>query len=115
PSGVCSEPLLVLRISSRVSWRAHRMSRQARFHLVYWLAAIFGLLVLQYFYTLAQRIEAIPYSQFQQLLHDGKVAEAAISDRYIQGRLGQPLPSGKSQFVTTRVDPEFANQLQKYN
>src|SRR5437588_720300 len=91
------------------------MSRQARFHLVYWLAAIFGLLVLQYFYTLAQRIEAIPYSQFQQLLHDGKVAEVAISDRYIQGRLGQPLPSGKSQFVTTRVDPEFANELQKYN
>ena len=73
------------------------MSRQARFHIGYWVAAILGVLVLQYFYAMAQKIEAIPYSQFEQLLHDGKVAEIGISDRYIQGRLKQPLPSGKSQ------------------
>jgi cell division protease FtsH len=90
------------------------MSRQTRFHIGYWVAAILGILVLQYFYTTAQRIEIIPYSQFQQLLHEGKVAEIGVSDRYIQGKLKTPLPNGKSQFITTRVDPQFAEELQKY-
>jgi hypothetical protein len=29
---------------------------------------------------------------------------SGISDRYIQGRLKEPLPNGKSQFVTSRVE-----------
>ena len=69
---------------------------------------------LQYFYTTAQKVAAIPYSQFQQLLHDGKVAELGVSDRYIQGKLKEPLARRQSQFVTTRVDPQFADELQKY-
>jgi cell division protease FtsH len=90
------------------------MNKQTRFHIGYWVAAVIGMLVLQYFYTAAQTIEPIPYSQFQQLLHDGKVAEIGVSDRYIQGKLKEPLPNGKRQFVTTRVDPQFADELQKY-
>jgi cell division protease FtsH len=90
------------------------MKRQTRFHIGYWLAAFFGLLVLQYFYSTAQKVAPIPYSEFQQLLHDGKIAEIGVSDRYIQGKLKEPLPNGKSQFVTTRVDPQFAEELQKY-
>jgi cell division protease FtsH len=89
------------------------ISKQTRFHIAYWIAAILGLLALQYFYTTAQKVAAIPYSQFEQLLRDHKVAEVGISDRYIQGRLKEPL-NGKSQFVTTRVDPRVAEQLQKY-
>src|SRR6516165_986750 len=90
------------------------MNKQARFHIGYWVAAIIALGVGQYFYSTAQRVASIPYSQFEQLLHDGKVAEIAVSDRYIQGKLKDPLPNGKSQFVTTRVDPQFAEELQKY-
>ncbi|HEY1364961.1 MAG TPA: ATP-dependent zinc metalloprotease FtsH [Xanthobacteraceae bacterium] len=90
------------------------MNKQTRFHIGYWVAALVGIALLQYFYLHAQKIEAIPYSQFQQLLHDGKVAEIGVSDRYIQGKLKEPLPSGKKQFVTTRVDPQFADELQKY-
>ena len=89
------------------------MSRQTRFHIGYWIAAILGLLALQYFYATAQKVAAIPYSQFEQLLRDHKIAEVGVSDRYIQGRLKEPL-NGKSQFVTTRVDPRFADELQKY-
>jgi cell division protease FtsH len=90
------------------------MTKQTRFHIGYWIIAILGLMALQYFYVTAQRVALIPYSQFQQLLHDGKVAEVGVSDRYIQGRLKEPLPDGKSQFITTRVDPQFADELQKY-
>src|SRR6516164_7256948 len=90
------------------------MTKQSRFHIAYWVAAILGVLVLQYFYSAAAKIESIPYSQFAQLLQDHKIAEVAVSDRYIQGKLKEPLPSGKTQFVTTRVDPPFADELQKY-
>ncbi|HKD30525.1 MAG TPA: ATP-dependent zinc metalloprotease FtsH [Xanthobacteraceae bacterium] len=89
------------------------MNKQTQFHIGYWLAAIIGILLLQYFYSVNQRIEAIPYSQFQRLLQDGKVDRVAVSDRYIQGTLKEPLPGGKKQFVTTRVDSQAADELQK--
>src|ERR1700732_1261327 len=90
------------------------MKKQTQFHIGYWLAAFFGLLVLQYFYTTAQKVAPIPHSEFQQLLHDDKISEIGVSDRYIQGKLKAPLANGKSEFVTTRVDPQFADELQKY-
>ena len=91
-----------------------RMTKQTQFHVGYWLAAIIGILLLQHFYSISQRIEALPYSQFQQLLQDGKVDRVAVSDRYIQGTLKEPLPNGKKQFVTTRVDSQLAGDLQKF-
>ena len=90
------------------------MSRKTRFHIGYWVAAILGFLGLQYFYVSAQKIASIPYSQFEQLLQEHKVSEVGVSDRYLQGKLKEPLPDGRSQFVTTRVDPQFADELQKY-
>jgi len=90
------------------------MNKQTQFHVGYWLAAIIGILLLQHFYAISQRIEALPYSQFQQLLLDGKVDRVAVSDRYIQGTLKEPLPNGKKQFVTTRVDSQLAGDLQKF-
>ncbi len=92
----------------------NNMSKQTRFHIGYWIAALLGLLVLQYFYVTSQKVASIPYSQFEQLLHDGKVSEVGVSDHYLQGKLKEPLPDGKSQFATTRVDPRFAADLQKY-
>ena len=91
-----------------------KMSRETQFHIGYWIAAIIGLMILQYFYIAAQNVAAIPYSQFEELLHDGKIAKVGVSDRYIQGTLKEPL-DGKTEFVTTRVDPRFADDLQKYN
>src|SRR3954454_22580260 len=90
------------------------MDKKARFNLLYALAAIAGILLIQFAITMTQRIAPIPYSQFQQLLREGKVAEIGVSDRFIQGKLKEPLPDGKTQFATTRVDPEFAQDLQKY-
>jgi cell division protease FtsH len=55
-----------------------------------------------------------PYSDFEKYLKDGMITEVAVSDRFIQGTLKEPLPDGKRQFVNTRVDPQFAEQLQRY-
>src|SRR5215211_6450392 len=90
------------------------MDKKARFNVAYAIAAFLGILLIQYVITTTQKIAPVPYSQFQQLLREGKVAEIGVSDRFIQGKLKEPLPDGKSQFVTTRVDPEFAQELQKY-
>jgi cell division protease FtsH len=59
-------------------------------------------------------VEAIPYSQFQQLLKDGQVQDIAITSNAIRGTLKSPLPDGSTRFVTTRVDPDLAGQLDQY-
>src|SRR5215207_2127332 len=93
---------------------AKPMKDPLRFNIGYAMAAMIGVLLLQYLIGTAREVATIPYSQFEQLLKDGKVAEIGISNRFIQGKLREPL-DGKSKFVTTRVDPDFAQELQKYN
>ena len=90
------------------------MPKDARFNLWYWLAAFGALMLVQYVYVTTQQVANIPYSQFEQYLKEGKVSDIGISDRFIQGRFKEPV-DGKGVFVTTRVDPEFARELEKYN
>ncbi len=82
------------------------------FNFWYGVAALLGLFVIQYFAAMNQQIAMIPYSQFQQLLNEGKVAEVGVSDRFMQGTLKEPLPGGQTRFATTRVDPEIARELE---
>ena len=51
----------------------------------------------------AKPVATIPYSQFQQLLSEDKVAEVGVSDRFLQGTLKEPLPGGQTRFSTTRI------------
>ena len=91
------------------------MKQQSKFNLWYWIAALFGLLAIQYLVSVGQEIAPIPYSQFQQLLREGKVAEVGISDRFVQGRLKEPLPGGQTRFSTVRIEPpELAQELDRY-
>src|SRR3954454_6675516 len=90
------------------------MTKNTRFNIGFAIAAIFGLLLVQYFIAAASQIAPIPYSDFQQMLRQGKIASVGISDRIIQGTLKEPLPGGQKQFVTTRVDPEIAGELEKH-
>jgi cell division protease FtsH len=90
------------------------MTNQTRFNIGYAIAALFGVFLFQYVVSTATQVAAIPYSVFQLLLREGKVASVGISDRFIQGTLKEALPSGQKQFVTTRVDSAFASELDKY-
>ena len=87
---------------------------QKTFNIGYAIAAIFLVFIIQYAVSVANQIAPIPYSDFQRLLHEGKIASVGVSDRFIQGSLKEPLPGGKKQFLTTRVDPQFAIELDKY-
>lgn len=88
------------------------MKKNTQFHIGYWIAAAAGLLLFQYIAAMSQQVVELPYSEFETYLKDGKIAEVAVSDNYLQGTFKQPLSSGQTRFVTTRVDPDFAKQLQ---
>ncbi|MCK1651981.1 ATP-dependent zinc metalloprotease FtsH [Bradyrhizobium sp. 149] len=90
------------------------MTKQTRFNLGYAAAALFIMALLQYVVSTANQIAPLPYSEFRSLLHQGKIDSLAVSDRFIQGTLKQPLPGGQRQFFTTRLDQEFAQELDKY-
>jgi len=77
----------------------------------YILAAFGGILVLQWAWASYSQVETIPFSQFEQLVADGKVAEVAVGQDVIQGTLKEALPSGRKAFVTNRVDAALAAKL----
>jgi cell division protease FtsH len=91
------------------------MTKHARFNVWYWVAALAVLMILQYVLVTGREVASIPYSDFERYLKEGKVAEIAVSDNFVQGALKEPLPGGQTRFVTTRIDPGFAEQLQRYN
>jgi cell division protease FtsH len=79
----------------------------------YIFLAFTGILLLQWLFTQYNTVATIPYSQFEQLVNEGKVAEVGVGQDSIQGKLkdNEKLPNGKSAFITARVDPQFAEKL----
>ncbi|MGA2817027.1 MAG: ATP-dependent zinc metalloprotease FtsH, partial [Xanthobacteraceae bacterium] len=86
-------------------------ARKRQFMIWYALAAVLGVLLFQAFWTSYTQVETIPYSQFETLLDQGKVAEVTVGTDSIQGTLKEPLPSGKHEFFAVRVDPQLAEKL----
>jgi len=86
-------------------------ARKRQIIIWYIIAAVIGVLLLQYFWARNSQVETIPYSQFEQLLGQDKVVEVTVGADSIRGSLKEPLPSGKHAFVTTRVDPQLADKL----
>ncbi len=91
------------------------METRTRFSLWYFAFAVAAVLLLHEMWVGARTIAPIPYSEFQTLLKDGKVADIAVADNRIQGNLRVPLPDGKTKFVTTRVDPDLATELSRHD
>jgi len=91
------------------------MDRKAQVHIWYVIIAVSGLLFLQGFYQKSKEFTSIPYSRFQQLLDQNKIGDIAIAQNSIQGTLKEKEKDGLDKFVTTRVDPDFAAQLDKHH
>ena len=86
-------------------------TRKRQILIWYSIAAVIGVLLFQYFWSSYSEIETIPYSTFEQLLDNGKVAEVTVAADSVQGVLKEPLQSGKRAFYTVRVDPQLAEKL----
>ncbi|MBL29236.1 MAG: cell division protein FtsH [Rhodospirillaceae bacterium] len=86
------------------------MERKTQIHLWYIVLAIFGVVLLRDFWVQTRTVEPIPYSQFEKFVDDGKIKDVVIGKDVIRGTFSEP-QNGKSQFVTTRVDPQLADRL----
>ena len=89
------------------------MNSSRQINIGYWIAAFIALMMFQYFYSTATQVAQLPYSRFQTLLEQGMIADVAVSDQYIQGNFTQPV-EGRSMFITTRVEPDLARDLQAH-
>ncbi len=88
------------------------MDKRMGFLLTYVFFALMGILLVHDLLASSGAAERIPYSKFQALLREDKVGEVVISDNAIEGVLKAP-DEGK-RFVTTRVPPEVAGELDRH-
>src|SRR3954470_18557554 len=91
------------------------IKKETKYHAWYWIAAIAAMMIIQALFAAYTQVATIPYSQYQDDLKTGKIAEVRVSGNYIQGKFKDPDPNGYNQFITTRVDPATAEELSKYN
>jgi cell division protease FtsH len=89
------------------------MERKTQFNVGYLLFALFAVVLVQQWWQRAQTIEVVPYSEFERLLAQDKIAEVTVSDQRITGTLKTP-ENGKSIAVANLVPPEIAERLDKY-
>lgn len=86
-------------------------SRKQTVAIGYIFAASIGMLLLQWVLATYNTVDTIPYSEFEHLVTQGQVTEVAVGQDTIQGKLKEKLPSGKSAFITARVDAALAEKL----
>ncbi len=90
------------------------MDKKVQFNLWYVVAAILGVILLQDLFIQSQQVRSIPYSEFEAHLKDGRVSEVVVTPNQIQGVLKPSGGEGEQRFVTNRVEPELAGQLEQY-
>jgi hypothetical protein len=91
-----------------------KQKQKVHFSFAYLAVAMLLFLAIQYFLA-GEHVQRILYSDFKQLLSQGKVREAVVSAETIQGQMVDPEAEGKLHaFVTTRVDdPSLVQELQE--
>ncbi len=89
------------------------MDRKTKINIWYIIAALLIFMLVQSFYQSSKQYTGIPYSRFQTLLDQDKIDQVWIEQNTIQGTLKTPEKDGLKQFVTTRVSPDLANELNK--
>jgi cell division protease FtsH len=89
--------------------------KQLTINIWYVVAAIMGFTLIQSFYQSSKQYTTIAYSEFQTLLNQDKIDQLWIEQNTIQGTLKKPEKDGLKQFVTTRVAPDLAAELDKHH
>jgi cell division protease FtsH len=93
------------------------MDKKTQTNFWYVIAAMLGIFLFQSFiseYLQGNKPVPIPYSRFETLLNDGKIAEIGITADSIRGTLREAQSDGLKDFVTTRVAPDLAERLDKH-
>jgi cell division protease FtsH len=87
--------------------------KKTGFNLAYVLLAAFGVLLVQDWWSRSQAVATIPYSQFQKLVREDRIARVVVSDNQLQGEYKEPI-DGKRRFVTQRVEQDLAKELDEH-
>jgi cell division protease FtsH len=90
------------------------MDKKTNFNAWYIVVAVLGMLLLQAIFQQAQQTEPLPYSQFRQYLEQGKIDDLLITETRITGKIKGAGQGEPDSFVTTRIDPAFAQELEKH-
>ena len=90
------------------------MQKHTQFNIAYLIFAFFAVLFVQQWWHQVQTVEVVPYSQFEKLLQESKIAEVVVSDQTVTGTLKSP-QGGKSTVVANIVQPALADRLSKYD
>jgi cell division protease FtsH len=90
------------------------MDKKSNFNAWYIIAAVIGLLLIQALWQQARMTEPVPYSQFKNYLEQGKIDDLTVTETRIVGTVKDAGPNEPSRFVTTRVDPALAAQLEQH-
>jgi cell division protease FtsH len=91
------------------------LKKETQYHAWYWVAVMVAVMAIQVIFASYTQIAQLPYSEFQDALKAGKIAEVRVSGNYIQGKFTSPDANSRTDFITTRVAPEIAQELSKYN
>lgn len=91
------------------------MDKKVHINFWYVIAAILGILWIQSIYLQSTQHTPIPYSKFQNLLDENKIAKVEIGPNYIDGILKKAEPDGLKDFVTARVPRDLAQALDKHD
>ncbi|HHX4058152.1 TPA: ATP-dependent zinc metalloprotease FtsH [Burkholderia contaminans] len=89
--------------------------REHQINLLYVLAAMIGVLIIQSLVSQPDHIKTIPYSEFQQLVSQGKVTDLVVGPTQITGAYKGAAKDAPQHFSTLRVDPAFAQSLSTQN
>ena len=91
------------------------MERQTQINLWYFLIAVIAVMWLHSLWVETRTVEPISYSEFQNYLKQGKIAEVVIRENVVEGTFKEPLPDKRTKFVAVRVDENLAKDLAQYD
>jgi cell division protease FtsH len=87
------------------------MNKKHQFNIGYLLMAFFAVTLFQMWLG-SRSVMQLSYSEFTRYLDQKRIAEVMVSQDRIEGKFTEPV-DGKQYFVTRRVDPQFAADLEK--
>jgi cell division protease FtsH len=90
------------------------MGQKHTWNMGYWLLALLLLFLLQDVWQNTNRVQTVPYSEFEKALSEGRIADVTVSERSVVGRLKAP-DGTKTSLVAVRVEPDLAARLEKFD
>ena len=90
------------------------MEKKTKFHIWYFILAIWGVILLQNFIFSQFRPVVIPYSEFIQAVVDDKVIEISIGKDRITGKMKSGEKGDEILFTTIRVDTDLSQKLAEH-